>query len=215
MKYDFDQVVDRRNTNSYKWNVKENELPMWVADMDFPAAPEIRKALQERLDHGVFGYADLPEEWYDAYINWWGRRHGFTIEKDWLLFSTGVLPSLSSIVRKLTTPAENVLVMTPVYNHFFSSILNNGRNALESLLVYEDGAYHIDFADLEAKLADPQTSMMILCNPQNPAGIIWDRATLARIGELCTKHGVLVVSDEIHCDLTDPGKEYIPFASVK
>ena len=214
MKYDFDQVVDRRNTNSYKWNVKENELPMWVADMDFPAAPEIRKALQERLDHGVFGYADLPEEWYDAYINWWGRRHGFTIEKDWLLFSTGVLPSLSSIVRKLTTPAENVLVMTPVYNHFFSSILNNGRNALESLLVYEDGAYHIDFADLEAKLADPQTSMMILCNPQNPAGIIWDRATLARIGELCTKHGVLVVSDEIHCDLTDPGKEYIPFASV-
>lgn len=105
MKYDFDQVVDRRNTNSYKWNVKENELPMWVADMDFPAAPEIRKALQERLDHGVFGYADLPEEWYDAYINWWGRRHGFTIEKDWLLFSTGVLPSLSSIVRKLTTPA--------------------------------------------------------------------------------------------------------------
>ena len=187
---------------------------MWVADMDFPAAPEIRKALQERLDHGVFGYADLPEEWYDAYINWWGRRHGFTIEKDWLLFSTGVLPSLSSIVRKLTTPAENVLVMTPVYNHFFSSILNNGRNALESLLVYEDGAYHIDFADLEAKLADPQTSMMILCNPQNPAGIIWDRATLARIGELCTKHGVLVVSDEIHCDLTDPGKEYIPFASV-
>ena len=135
MKYDFDQVVDRRNTNSYKWNVKENELPMWVADMDFPAAPEIRKALQERLDHGVFGYADLPEEWYDAYINWWGRRHGFTIEKDWLLFSTGVLPSLSSIVRKLTTPAENVLVMTPVYNHFFSSILNNGRNALESLLV--------------------------------------------------------------------------------
>ena len=214
MKYDFDQVVDRRNTNSYKWNVKENELPMWVADMDFPAAPEIRKALQERLDHGVFGYADLPEEWYDAYINWWGRRHGFTIEKDWLLFSTGVLPSLSSIVCKLTTPAGNVLVMTPVYNHFFSSILNNGRNALESLLVYEDGAYHIDFTDLEAKLADPQTSMMILCNPQNPAGIIWDRATLARIGELCAKHGVLVVSDEIHCDLTDPGKEYIPFASV-
>ena len=214
MKYDFDQVVDRRNTNSYKWNVKENELPMWVADMDFPAAPEIRKALQERLDHGVFGYADLPEEWYDAYINWWGRRHGFTIEKDWLLFSTGVLPSLSSIVRKLTTPAENVLVMTPVYNHFFSSILNNGRNALESLLVYEDGAYHIDFADLEAKLADPQTSMMILCNPQDPAGIIWDRATLARIGELCTKHGVLVVSDEIHCDLLRLDQKHIPLGKV-
>ncbi len=214
MKYDFDQVVDRRNTNSYKWNIKENELPMWVADMDFPAAPEIRRAMQERLDHGVFGYADLPKEWYDAYINWWDRRHGFTIEKDWLLFSTGVLPSLSSIVRKLTTPAENVLVLTPVYNHFFTSIENNGRNTIESRLVYEDGSYHIDFDDLEEKLKNPQTALMILCNPQNPAGKIWDRDTLEKIGALCKANGVIVVSDEIHCDLTDPGKEYIPFASV-
>ena len=128
MDYNFDKVTDRRGSNSYKWNVADNELPMWVADMDFEVAPEIREALQRRLDHGIFGYADLPEEWYEAYQTWWQRRHHWTMERDWLLFSTGVLPSLSSIVRKLTTPAENVLVMTPVYNHFFSSILNNGRN---------------------------------------------------------------------------------------
>ena len=214
MEYNFDKVTDRRGSNSYKWNVADNELPMWVADMDFEAAPEIREALQRRLDHGIFGYADLPEEWYEAYQTWWQRRHHWTIERDWLLFSTGVLPSLSSIVRKLTTPAENVLVMTPVYNHFFSSILNNGRNVRECPLIYENGKYHLDFALLEQGLSDPQTAMMILCNPQNPAGIIWDRDTLYRIGELCEQYGVIVVSDEIHCDLTEPGKEYIPFASV-
>ena len=214
MDYNFDKVTDRRGSNSYKWNVADNELPMWVADMDFEVAPEIREALQRRLDHGIFGYADLPEEWYEAYQTWWQRRHHWTMERDWLLFSTGVLPSLSSIVRKLTTPAENVLVMTPVYNHFFSSILNNGRNVRECPLIYENGKYHIDLALLEQGLSDPQTAMMILCNPQNPAGIIWDRDTLYRIGELCEQYGVIVVSDEIHCDLTEPGKEYIPFASV-
>lgn len=214
MDYNFDKVTDRRGSNSYKWNVADNELPMWVADMDFEVVPEIREALQRRLDHGIFGYADLPEEWYEAYQTWWQRRHHWTMERDWLLFSTGVLPSLSSIVRKLTTPAENVLVMTPVYNHFFSSILNNGRNVRECPLIYENGKYHLDFALLEQGLSDPQTAMMILCNPQNPAGIIWDRDTLYRIGELCEQYGVIVVSDEIHCDLTEPGKEYIPFASV-
>ena len=214
MDYNFDKVTDRRGSNSYKWNVADNELPMWVADMDFEVAPEIREALQRRLDHGIFGYADLPEEWYEAYQTWWQRRHHWTMERDWLLFSTGVLPSLSSIVRKLTTPAENVLVMTPVYNHFFSSILNNGRNVRECPLIYENGKYHLDLALLEQGLSDPQTAMMILCNPQNPAGIIWDRDTLYRIGELCEQYGVIVVSDEIHCDLTEPGKEYIPFASV-
>lgn len=214
MDYNFDKVTDRRGSNSYKWNVADNELPMWVADMDFEVAPEIRVALQRRLDHGIFGYADLPEEWYEAYQTWWQRRHHWTMERDWLLFSTGVLPSLSSIVRKLTTPAENVLVMTPVYNHFFSSILNNGRNVRECPLIYENGKYHLDLALLEQRLSDPQTAMMILCNPQNPAGIIWDRDTLYRIGELCEQYGVIVVSDEIHCDLTEPGKEYIPFASV-
>lgn len=212
--YDFDTPVNRRNTGSLKWDVGENELPMWVADMDFMTAPEIREAIEKRAEHGVFGYSIQPDEWYDAYIGWWESRHHYKMEKDSLIFCTGVVPAISSIVRKLTTPAEKVVVMTPVYNIFFNSILNNGRVVYESRLVYKNGEYSIDFDDLEKKLADPQTSLMILCNPHNPIGKIWDRETLRRIGDMCALHGVTVVSDEIHCDLTDPGKEYIPFASV-
>ena len=177
-------------------------------------APEIREALQKRLDNGIFGYTDIPDVWYEAYMGWWQRRHHFTIEKDWLVFTTGVIPAISSAVRKLTTPAENVLIQTPVYNIFYNSILNNGRRVLESPLRYEDGAYSIDWADLTQKLSDPQTSLMILCNPHNPIGKIWDRETLARIGELAAANGVTVLSDEIHCDITDPGKDYVPFASA-
>lgn len=214
MKYDFDAPVDRRNTYSLKWDVAENELPMWVADMDFRTAPEITQALIRRAGHGVFGYTEIPDEWYSAYTNWWSSRHGFEIKREWLIFCTGVVPAISSMVRKLTTVGENILVMTPVYNIFFNSIRNNGRNIAESPLLYENGAYRVDFAGLEEKLSDPQTSMLLLCNPQNPGGIIWDRNTLARIGSLCRKYNVVVVSDEIHCDLTDPGYEYTPFASV-
>ncbi len=214
MHYDFDKRIDRRGTNSLKWDVAENELPMWVADMDFETAPEVRAAIQERAAHGVFGYTIIPEEWYQAYSDWWKERHDFPLEKDWLTFCTGIVPAISSIVRKLTTPAEKVLVLTPTYNIFFNSILNNGRQVLESRLKYEKGAYRIDYEDLEQKLADPQTTMMIFCNPHNPIGKIWDRDTLERVGELCLKHHVIVVSDEIHCDLTDPGCAYIPFASV-
>ena len=214
MKYDFSVLTDRRQSDSLKWGVKPNELPMWVADMDFPTAPAVREALEKRVAHGVFGYSDIPDEWYGAYTGWWQARHNFTIDRDWLIFCTGVIPAISSVVRKLTTPAEKVLIQTPVYNIFFNSILNNGRQVLESPLVYRDGGYEIDFADLEEKLADPQTSLMILCNPHNPVGKIWSRDILERIGELCYKHHVIVLSDEIHCDLTDPGCGYIPFASA-
>ena len=213
-KYDFDTIIDRRHTASYKWDVKDGELPMWVADMDFKAAPEIIDAISERIKHGVFGYPVIEDDWYDALIGWWKARHDFPIEKEWLSFCTGVVPALSSAVRKFTTPAEYVVVLTPVYNVFFNSIVNNGRRILESPLAYKDGAYEIDFADFEKKLSDPQTSLFILCNPHNPVGKIWDVETLGRIGELCAKHGVTVISDEIHCDLTDPGKNYVPFASV-
>lgn len=214
MNYDFDKIVNRRNTNSLKWDVKESELPMWVADMDFETAPEIQEAIRKRAAFGVFGYQIMPDEWYEAYIGWWRDRHGYRMERDWLMFCTGVIPAVSSVVRKLTTPAEKVLIQTPVYNIFFNSILNNGREVLESSLKYEDGNYEMDFADLEEKLADPQTSLMILCNPQNPAGRIWSREELARVGELCAKYHVTVLSDEIHCDLTAPGMDYVPFASV-
>ena len=214
MQYDFDTPVNRRGTGSLKWDVAENELPMWVADMDFETAPEIRAALRARVEHGVFGYSVVPEAWQDAYVQWWKNRHGVIFQKEWLIFCTGVVPAISSMVRKLTTPAENVVLMTPVYNIFFNSVLNNGRRVLESPLRYDGAEYAVDFDDLERKLADPQTSLMILCNPHNPIGKIWNRETLSRIGMLCRKHHVTVISDEIHCDLTAPGKEYVPFSSV-
>lgn len=212
--YNFDKIIDRRGVGSLKWDVPEGELPMWVADMDFETAPPVAEAIRTRAEQGIFGYHVVTEDWYESYIRWWKRRHGFVMEKDWLIFCTGVVPAISSTVRKLTTVGENVLIQTPVYNIFFNSIRNNGRNILESPLVYDGGQYSMDFGDLERKLADPQTTLMLLCNPHNPVGKIWDRETLARVGELCAKHHVLVLSDEIHCDLTDPGCEYVPFASV-
>ncbi len=214
MSYIFDELVNRRNTHSLKWDVKEHELPMWVADMDFQTAPEIQEAIRERVSHGVFGYSIVPEEWYQAYMGWWERRHHFSVEKEWLVFCTGVVPAISSMVRKLTTAGENVLVQTPVYNMFFNSIVNNGRNIAENPLRYDRNTYQMDFEDLERKLSDSQTTLMILCNPHNPVGRIWSREELEQVGELCRKYHVTVISDEIHCDLTSPGQEYIPFASV-
>ena len=210
----FDTPVERRGTGSIKWDVADGELPMWVADMDFPTAPPVRRAIERRAAHGVFGYTDVSDAWSDAYIGWWRDRHAFTMQREWLIFCTGVVPAISSIVRKLTTPAEKVLIQTPVYNIFFNSILNNGRVPIESPLVYKDGRYRIDFADLEQKLSDPQTTLMLLCDPHNPAGCLWTKEELAQIGALCARHHVTVVSDEIHCDLTDPGNEYVPFLSV-
>ena len=212
--YDFDTPVKRFGSDSMKWDVKENELPMWVADMDFKTAPEIIEALRERVDHGVFGYTDVDSKWYEAYMGWWKKRHQLDIQKEWLMFCTGVVPAISSIVRKLTTPGEKVIIQTPVYNIFFNSILNNGCTALESPLRYENMVYSMDFEDLEEKMSDPQASLMILCNPHNPVGKIWSKEELIRVGELAKKHGVTVVSDEIHCDITVPGKSYVPFASA-
>lgn len=214
MQYNFDEITDRTNTASLKWNINKDELPMWVADMDFKTAPEITDAIKQRVKHGIFGYSIIPDIWYDSYINWWKNRYNFEIKKEWLIFSAGVIPSISSIIRKLTTPAENVVLLTPVYNIFFNSIFNNGRNIVECALLNNNGKYEIDFSDLEKKLALTQTTMMILCNPHNPIGKIWDSKTLEKIGELCKKYGVIVISDEIHCDITDPTKIYIPFASV-
>jgi cystathionine beta-lyase len=214
MQYDFGELTDRYNTNSMKWEVDENVLPMWVADMDFKTAPEIIEAIQEKVSKGILGYTIVPDAWYQAISNWWEKRHHFKIDKEWLIFCTGVVPAISSAVRKMTSVGENILVQTPVYNIFFNSIVNNGRNIVESKLLYNGKEYSIDFEDLENKLSDPQTTMMILCNPHNPIGKVWDKDILERIGELCFKHHVLVLSDEIHCDLTDTQHEYIPFASV-
>ena len=212
--YDFDKMTDRRGWGSLKWDVPERELPMWVADMDFETAPEVAAYIAQRAAHGIFGYSVVTQDWYRAYQDWWERRHHFQMEREWLVFCTGVVPAISSVVRKLTTVGEKVLVQTPVYNIFFNSIRNNGRVILESPLLYDGEGYSVDWEDLENKLADPQTTLFLLCNPHNPVGKIWERETLERIGQLCEKYHVLVLSDEIHCDLTDPGFEYIPFASV-
>ncbi len=212
--YDFDTMPDRSSTYAIKWEVGDGEIPMWVADMDFQTAPEILEHLQERLSKGVFGYTCVPPRWYDAYISWWRDRHNYEIERDSLTFCTGIVPAIATIIRRLTAPADNVLLMTPVYNAFFKSITNNGRNALECPLDYIGGSYSVNWEELERMLALPQTTMMILCNPHNPIGRAWDSAILWRIGELCQNHNVTVISDEIHCDITDPGCDYIPFASV-
>lgn len=209
-----DEITNRRGSFSMKWNVGENELPMWVADMDFETAPAVKYALMQKVEGGIFGYTIVPNDYYKSISDWWTKRHQFSINPDWIIFTTGVVPAISSILRKMTDVGENVLIQPPVYNIFYNSIRNNGRNIIENKLIYNNGKYSIDFNDLERKLSDPQTTMMILCNPHNPIGKVWDKDTLARIGELCTKHKVLVLSDEIHCDLTSPGVEYTPFASV-
>ena len=214
MTYDFDTVNDRRSEFSMKWDVNDGELPMWVADMDFKTAPEITEAIVKRAEHGIFGYTDVPARWKNAVISWYKKRHSLTIEYDSLMFSTGVVAAISSIVRKLTTPNENVVLLTPVYNIFFNSIINNGCRALECPLIYDGEKYEINWTDFEEKLSDKQTTLFILCNPHNPTGVIWDRETLAKIGALCKKYHVTVISDEIHCDITDPGYDYVPFASV-
>ena len=214
MKYDFETIIDRRGSDSLKWDVGEKELPMWVADMDFQTAPEIIEALKERVCRGIFGYTIIPDRWHEAIMGWWKSRHGFEIKKEWLRFCTGVIPAIDCTIRALTKPGEKILMLTPIYNHFFISIEENERVAVESRMEYDGSKYWINYADLEAKLADPKTPLMILSNPHNPTGNIWDRETLARIGELCQKHQVTVIADEIHCDLTDPGCEYTPFASA-
>lgn len=214
MEFIFDRANERRNTNSLKWDVAEHELPMWVADMDFKTAPAVIEALEKRVRTGTFGYSIIPDTWKEAIQGWWKKRHRFHIEKEWIIFCTGVVPAITCAVKRLTNTGDNVVVQTPIYDVFFHSIENQGRHVLESKLKYNGEQYSIDFDDLEEKLSHPLTTMMILCNPHNPIGKIWSKEELNKIGELCKKHHVVVISDEIHCDLTDPGCEYIPFASL-
>lgn len=210
----FDSPVDRSGIASMKWDVADGELPMWVADMDFRTAPAIREALAARVANGTFGYTDVPETWNDAVAGWWSRRYGMDVDPDHVTFTTGVIPAVSSLVRSLTNVAEKVVIQPPVYNIFTNSIVNNGRRVLANPLRYEHGAYSIDFDDLEAKLADPLTRLMILCNPQNPSGNVWGADDLAHIGALCAAHDVTVISDEVHCDIVRPGMAHTPFAAV-
>ena len=215
MKYDFDKITDRRATNSYKWDsASEGVLPMWVADMDFRTAPAIIDALQKRVAHGIFGYTRVPDAYYDAVTSWFSRRHGWDIDREWIIYTSGVVPAVSAVIKALTMPGDKVIVQTPVYNCFFSSIRNNGCEIVSNPLRRIGDTYEMDLDALERCAADPRAKVMLLCNPHNPAGRVWTPDELTRLGNICLRNGVTVVSDEIHCELVYQGFKYTPFASL-
>ena len=216
MQYDFDTIIPRRGTNSYKWDTPaaEGALPMWVADMDFRTAPAIIEALQRRVAHGIFGYTHVPDAYYEAVTGWFARRHGWSIDPTWIIYTSGVVPAVSAIIKAMTRPGDKVIVQTPAYNCFYSSIRNNGCLLDSNLLINQAGNYSIDFDGLERLAADPRTTVLLLCNPHNPTGRVWTRDELRHIGDICLRHGVFVIADEIHCELTYEGHDYTPFASL-
>lgn len=215
MKYDFDKTIDRRATNSYKWDsAPEGVLPMWVADMDFRTAPAIIDALQKRVTHGIFGYTRVPDAYYGAVTSWFSRRHGWDIDREWIIYTSGVVPAVSAVIKALTVPGDKVIVQTPVYNCFFSSIRNNGCEIVSNPLRRTADTYEMDFDALERCAADPRAKVMLLCNPHNPAGRVWTPDELTRLGNICLRNGVTVVADEIHCELVYQGFKYTPFASL-
>lgn len=215
MKYDFDKTIDRRATNSYKWDsAPEGVLPMWVADMDFRTAPAIIDALQKRVAHGIFGYTRVPDAYYDAVTSWFSRRHGWDIDREWIIYTSGVVPAVSAVIKALTVPGDKVIVQTPVYNCFFSSIRNNGCEIVSNPLRRTADTYEMDFDALERCATDTRAKVMLLCNPHNPAGRVWTPDELTRLGNICLRNGVTVVADEIHCELVYQGFKYTPFASL-
>ena len=218
MEYDFSIPTDRRDTDSYKWDSapEADIIPLWVADMDFETFPAITEALQRRVAHGIFGYTRVPEAYYEAVCRWFKKRHGWHINRDDIIYTSGVVPAVSAVIKALTLPGDQVIVQGPVYNCFFSSIRNNGCEMVSNSLIYnkEELRYEIDFDDLERKLKHERARLMLLCNPHNPGGRVWTRDELTRVAELCRKYGVRVVSDEIHCELTLYDNEYVPFGSL-
>ena len=218
MEYDFSRPTDRRGTDSYKWDSapEADIIPLWVADMDFETFPAITEALQRRVAHGIFGYTRVPEAYYEAVCRWFKKRHGWHINREDIIYTSGVVPAVSAVIKALTLPGDQVIVQGPVYNCFFSSIRNNGCEMVSNSLIYnkEELRYEIDFDDLERKLKHERARLMLLCNPHNPGGRVWTRDELTRVAELCRKYGVRVVSDEIHCELTLYDNEYVPFGSL-
>ena len=235
-RYDFDELVDRRGTGCVKWDERPQVLaeaseqvradasagistnpdiiPLWVADMDFKAAPAIQEAVRKRAEHGVFGYTVVGDDYYEAVISWFQRRHNWTIRREEILYTTGVVPAISVAIKALTMPGEKVLILSPDYNCFFSSVRNNGCEVLETILRRIGDTFEVDFEDFEAKCADEKTTVFLLCNPHNPCGRVWTKAELERMNDICMKYGVKVVSDEIHCELVMPGYQFQPFAAV-
>ena len=213
-KYDFDKIINRIGTNSYKWDswdasTKDGKegIALWVADMDFETAPCIMEALKKRMEHGCFGYTLVPESYYQASINWFARRHGWQMEREWFIYTSGVVPAISAIIKAMTKPGDKVMIQTPVYNCFFSSIRNND-------CIAEEASTNLD--DFEKHCADPKVKIFLLCNPHNPTGHVWRKEELKKMAEICHKHGVFVIADEIHCEFINPDIDvrYTPFATV-
>jgi cystathionine beta-lyase len=219
MKYNFDEIIERRGTDSVKWNTgmifnEPEALPLWVADMDFRAPQPVVDALVERAVHGVFGYISRSDSFCQAIIDWAGRRHGWRIEQPWIVTSPGVVPALSLAVQALTLPGDKVIIQPPVYMPFLSIVPDNGRQLLLNPLKVENGRYEMDYAGLEQKMQDRRARMLILCNPHNPVGRVWHEDELRRLGDLCLKYKILLLSDEIHADVVFPGHRHIPIASL-
>ena len=215
-RYDFDEPVNRRGTNCVKWDERAESdiIPLWVADMDFRVAPAIQKAIERRAAQGVFGYTHVPEAYYEAIISWFRRRHHWSIERSDILYTIGVVPAISCCLKAMTLPGEKVVMLTPVYNCFYSSIKNNGCEVVEVPLQIEANRYVIDFEDFEAKCADEKCTVFLLCNPHNPTGRVWTREELRQMSDICRRHQVRIVSDEIHCELVMPGHHFCPMGLI-
>lgn len=210
----FNKIIERKSTNATKWNIKDGQLPLWIADMDFEVAHPIKKAISKRVKNGIYGYTDISDDFFDSYIKFYKDRYNINIEKEDLMFSLGVVPSISSTVRKLTNVGDNVVVLSPVYNIFYNSIINNKRNVLEVELLRNGDDYSIDFKNLEKAFKEEKTTLIIFCNPANPISKIWSKEEMVKLGKLASENNVIVLSDEIHGFITRPNTKYIPFFSI-
>ena len=217
MNYNFDEIIERRGTGCVKWDeAAEGIIPMWVADMDFAVAPAIQEAIRRRAEHPVFAYTLVGDEYYEAIISWFQRRHNWTVAREHIIYTTGVIPAMSCAIKALTMPGEKVVILSPDYNCFFSSIRNNGCEVSESVLQFnsETHRFEVDWEDFEARCADEKATVFLLCNPHNPTGRVWKREELQRMSDICHKHHVRIVSDEIHCELIMPGHTFCPMGTV-
>jgi cystathionine beta-lyase len=216
MKYDFDEIIERRGTGCVKWDEMADAevIPLWVADMDFAVAPAIQEAIRQRAEHPVFAYTLVGDDYYKAIISWFQRRHDWTISREHILYTIGVVPAMSCAIKALTMPGEKVVILSPDYNCFFSSIRNNGCEVSESCLQFNGERFEVDWQDFVTRCADEKTTVFLLCNPHNPTGRVWHRDELQRMSDICRRHHVRIVSDEIHCELIMPGNTFVPMAIV-
>ncbi len=216
--FDFDRIIDRRGTHSYKYDGlqkvfgTDDVLPMWVADMDFAVPPAVSEALRRRAEHPIYGYTFRPEEYYRSIVDWIGRRHGWQVEREWIRYSPGIVPAINLAVQGFTAPGDGVILQSPVYHPFFYAVNLNDRKLLNNPLREEGGYYRMDFDDLAGKAKEAK--LLLLSNPHNPVGRSWDEDELRTLGEICVENDVLIVSDEIHADLTLPGHRHVPLASL-